>query len=120
MSSGLQRRRVAGGATGESSTPPTLSRPELTSSNHNSFSGRASPAVAAAAAAGLISQNSEVINSIDQLPSDHTIAFDPRDLEEGEERQKFPKLTMMEEVLLLGLKDKQVCSYLGRSIDIFF
>jgi hypothetical protein len=29
-------------------------------------------------------------------------------MEEGEERQKFPKLTMMEEVLLLGLKDKQV------------
>jgi hypothetical protein len=30
-------------------------------------------------------------------------------MEEGEERLKFPKLTMMEEVLLLGLKDKQVC-----------
>jgi hypothetical protein len=29
-------------------------------------------------------------------------------MEEGEERLKFPKLTMMEEVLLLGLKDKQV------------
>jgi hypothetical protein len=29
-------------------------------------------------------------------------------MEEGEERLKFPKLTLMEEVLLLGLKDKQV------------
>ena len=38
----------------------------------------------------------------------HKIAFDPRDLSESAERSKQPKLTMMEEVLLLGLKDKQV------------
>lgn len=41
------------------------------------------------------------------------IAYDPRDLEREDEdiRQggKAPKLTIMEEVLLLGLKDKQVC-----------
>lgn len=38
----------------------------------------------------------------------HKIAFDPRDISESEERSKQPKLTLMEEVLLLGLKDKQV------------
>lgn len=38
----------------------------------------------------------------------HKIAFDPRDISENEERGKQPKLTLMEEVLLLGLKDKQV------------
>ena len=38
----------------------------------------------------------------------HKIAFDPRDMQESEERNKQPKLTLMEEVLLLGLKDKQV------------
>jgi len=38
----------------------------------------------------------------------HKIAFDPRDISESEERIKQPKLTLMEEVLLLGLKDKQV------------
>lgn len=38
----------------------------------------------------------------------HKIAFDPRDLSESAERSKQPKLTLMEEVLLLGLKDKQV------------
>lgn len=38
----------------------------------------------------------------------HKIAYDPRDLSESAERSKQPKLTMMEEVLLLGLKDKQV------------
>jgi len=38
----------------------------------------------------------------------HKIAYDPRDISESEERIKQPKLTLMEEVLLLGLKDKQV------------
>lgn len=40
--------------------------------------------------------------------SDHKIAYDPKDLEQGEERAKQPKLTLMEEVLLLGLKDREV------------
>lgn len=37
--------------------------------------------------------------------------FDPKDFENGsmgEESGKMPRLTIMEEVLLLGLKDKQV------------
>lgn len=38
----------------------------------------------------------------------HKIAFDPRDISESAERSKQPKLTLMEEVLLMGLKDKQV------------
>lgn len=38
----------------------------------------------------------------------HKVAYDPRDISESEERVKQPKLTLMEEVLLLGLKDKQV------------
>ncbi|TDZ21824.1 Vacuolar protein sorting-associated protein 74 [Colletotrichum sidae] len=37
----------------------------------------------------------------------HKIAFDPRDISESVERSRQPKLTLMEEVLLLGLKDKQ-------------
>lgn len=45
----------------------------------------------------------------------HKIAFDPRDLSETEERNKQPKLTLMEEVLLLGLKDKQVSSDEGKT-----
>lgn len=101
MSSGLQRRRVAGGSSGDNNTslPPSSSRPDL--ANQNSFSGRNSPA---------LTNRTEGINTIDQQDSDHRIAFDPRDMEEGQEREKFPKLTMMEEVLLLGLKDKQVSS----------
>ena len=38
----------------------------------------------------------------------HKIAYDPRDISENAERSKQPKLTLMEEILLLGLKDKQV------------
>lgn len=38
----------------------------------------------------------------------HKIAFDPRDISESVERSKQPKLTLMEDILLLGLKDKQV------------
>jgi golgi phosphoprotein 3 len=38
----------------------------------------------------------------------HKIAYDPRDISENAERTKQPKLTLMEEILLLGLKDKQV------------
>jgi golgi phosphoprotein 3 len=92
--SGLQRRRVAGG---DNTLAPSTSRPDA--SNPNSFSGRSSPTIP--------SHSVEGINSIEQNP-DHRIAFDPRDMQEGEERLKFPKLTLMEEVLLLGLKDKQL------------
>lgn len=46
----------------------------------------------------------------------HKIAFDPRDISESEERNKQPKLTLMEEVLLMGLKDKQVNAILHSNI----
>ena len=36
------------------------------------------------------------------------VAYDPRDFENGGETQQMPRLTIMEEVLLLGLKDKAV------------
>ncbi|CAK7240864.1 MAG: Vacuolar protein sorting-associated protein 74 [Sporothrix thermara] len=45
--------------------------------------------------------------SYEQGDNGHKIAYDPRDLSESAERSKQPKLTLMEEVLLLGLKDKQ-------------
>lgn len=36
------------------------------------------------------------------------IAYDPRDLETEGEGKSMPRLTILEEVLLLGIKDKQV------------
>jgi len=46
--------------------------------------------------------------SYENSENGHKIAFDPRDISESAERNKQPKLTLMEEILLLGLKDKQV------------
>lgn len=45
--------------------------------------------------------------SYESTENGHKIAFDPRDISESAERLKQPKLTLMEEVLLMGLKDKQ-------------
>ena len=36
------------------------------------------------------------------------VAYDPRDLTDEDEVQENPRLTLMEEVLLLGLKDRAV------------
>lgn len=46
--------------------------------------------------------------SYENSENGHKIAFDPRDLSESAERSKQPKLTLMEEIILMGLKDKQV------------
>ncbi|KAI1498023.1 Golgi phosphoprotein 3-domain-containing protein [Biscogniauxia marginata] len=45
--------------------------------------------------------------SYEDSENGHRIAFDPRDISESAERSKQPKLTLMEEIILLGLKDKQ-------------
>ncbi|KAL1629361.1 putative vacuolar protein sorting-associated protein 74 [Diplodia seriata] len=45
--------------------------------------------------------------SYESAENGHKIAYDPRDISESAERSKQPKLTLMEEVLLMGLKDKQ-------------
>lgn len=55
-------------------------------------------------------------NSYSGGENGHIIGFDPRDLSESAERSKQPKLTLMEEVLLMGLKDKQVCKRYSRGI----
>ncbi|KAI1344536.1 Golgi phosphoprotein 3-domain-containing protein [Xylariaceae sp. FL0016] len=64
---------------------------------------------------GSINRNNSSQNVRDSAPetsyenseNGHKIAFDPRDISESAERSKQPKLTLMEEVILLGLKDKQ-------------
>jgi len=93
MSSGLTRRRgggAGGGAAGD---------------NDEGDSSRvASPAPKAGG-----SRDTGPETSYEAGENGHKIAFDPRDISESAERSKQPKLTLMEEVLLLGLKDKQVC-----------
>lgn len=107
-SSGLsQRRRGGGGAgpsplTGGSSTnsESPLASPSLkhrhvggsnAGSNHNSSSNN----------------NNSGSNGASSTGGGHRIAFDPRDLNDESEETQFPRLTLMEETLLLGLKDRQ-------------
>lgn len=89
MSSGLTRRR--GGAGGGASGADGESSNGMNRSNSSSNFKDNTPETSY--------ENSE---------NGHKIAFDPRDISESTERSKQPKLTLMEEVLLLGLKDKQV------------
>ncbi|ELR06962.1 PtdIns4P sensor [Pseudogymnoascus destructans] len=89
MSSGLTRRRGGGGGTASGDN------------DENSSSRVASPVPKAG------SSRDQPETSYESGENGHKIAFDPRDMNESAERSKQPKLTMMEEVLLLGLKDKQ-------------
>lgn len=88
---GLTRRRGGGRAAGEDDDGSRVSSP--------------------APKNGTASDSRGPETSFTDSANGHKIAFDPRDLSENQERSKQPKLTLMEEVLLLGLKDKQVSSF---------
>ena len=96
MSSGLTRRRGGGGGGGADGEDGDSSR------------------VASPAPKPSSSRDNGPETSYESGENGHKIAFDPRDISESAERSKQPKLTLMEDVLLLGLKDKQVSQ--GRSI----
>jgi golgi phosphoprotein 3 len=90
---GLTRRRGAGGGGGAVTSPDgdeESSNSRVTSPVPRQYPDRAPETAYEASENG------------------HIIAYDPRDISESAERSKQPKLTLMEEVLLLGLKDKQV------------
>lgn len=84
-SSGLTRRRGGGGATTENEDGSRVSSPAPKRNEDN--------------------RGPET--SYESSENGHKIAFDPRDISESAERNKQPKLTLMEEILLMGLKDKQ-------------
>jgi len=89
-SSGLTRRRGAGGGAALGNADGEGSNAASRSNSTNNV------------------RDSAPETSYENSENGHKIAFDPRDISESAERSKQPKLTMMEEVLLLGLKDKQV------------
>lgn len=91
-SSGL-RKRGAGGGTASATTPLGAN------GDGNPFDK---------SNAGGSTEGGALANSYTAEDGDHLVAYDPRDISESKERSKQPKLTLMEEVLLLGLKDKQV------------
>lgn len=88
-SSGLTRRRGAGAST---STDPTNDEADRVSSP---------------APRNRATEDRTPETSYESSSNGHKIAFDPRDMETSAEREKQPKLTLMEEILLMGLKDKQ-------------
>ena len=105
---GLSRRRVGGGGGGGGGGGSTTSSynddddNKLTKNDGGSRSGSPLPPHHAHAGSA--------------FEGGHRIAFDPRDLqqdasEEARTGGKMPRLTIMEEVLLLGIKDKQVTCY---------
>ena len=94
---GLSRRRVPASGAASTSTSDDSNGPTTTPSSASGSMRLATSAHAGSAFEG-----------------GNKIAFDPRDLErEGEDKKqggRAPRLTIMEEVLLLGLKDKQASS----------
>ncbi|KAF5318525.1 hypothetical protein D9619_011072 [Psilocybe cf. subviscida] len=113
---GLSRRRVAGGGGGGSSSPgfnddeeDTGTRRAANASNSSSQS-QSNGHAPARTHTPLGTGGAQHAGSAFEGGS--KIAFDPRDLEmDGVEEARIggrmPKLTIMEEVLLLGIKDKQ-------------
>ncbi|GAA5864886.1 hypothetical protein JCM3774_004261 [Rhodotorula dairenensis] len=88
--SGLSRRRGAGGAAGHGGASSPL---DASTSTLALAAGQSRPATPAAGT---------TVGS-----HHHKVAYDARDLGDADEDRKLPRLTLMEEVLLLGLKDKQ-------------
>lgn len=101
---GLSRRRVGGGGA-SSATSTTTNSP--TRSNFDTLT----PTVSASAPqpSSSSSPNGGSSHAGTALEGGSKVAYDPRDLMETEQGGgKMPLLTLLEEVLLLGLKDKQV------------
>ncbi|KZT50585.1 GPP34-domain-containing protein [Calocera cornea HHB12733] len=92
--SGLSRRRVGGGASAGDSTADIS-----TSSSQNGSSLSTTPAPSFPTSPNGYGGTA--------LEGSSKVAYDPRDLDGDAEDSKLPKLTILEEVLLLGLKDKQ-------------
>ncbi|ORX35920.1 Golgi phospho protein 3-domain-containing protein [Kockovaella imperatae] len=102
MTEGLTRRRGGGGGGGATASPdgPSSSTFDASSSTNptrrsggNAAAGVPGPANGGASGGGAIEGRGKV-------------AYDPRDFEDKGEANAQPKLTLMEEILLLGLKDK--------------
>lgn len=95
-SSGLSRRRVAG----------------VSSSLHEDDAEGIWPNGNGASMASSVNNLPKLSHAGSAFEGGSKVAYDPHELErESEEARvggKLPKLTIMEEVLLLGLKDKQV------------
>lgn len=96
-SAGLSRRRVGGTTSSYNDEDDDMNRTVNGGSDTGSRNGSTPPVQHAGSA----------------FERGRKVAYDPRDLQQGASEEakiggKMPRLTIMEEVLLLGLKDKQV------------
>lgn len=103
---GLSRRRVA------ASSSAADEDDDAWGLNGNATSSRHTPTPSVSSASHTV--NASTSHAGSAFEGGSKIAYDPRDLIEQEDEDarqggKSPRLTIMEEVLLLGIKDKQVC-----------
>lgn len=118
MSEGLTRRRGAGGTSPNPSTGSGFDTSSPSNGSNSTLRTAAAKPTSAPSSSSSSNPNSRVgIAGIGPGQESGAyegrgkVAFDPRDFESGSlssEGTRMPRLTIMEEVLLLGLKDKQV------------
>ncbi|KAA1092300.1 hypothetical protein PGTUg99_016761 [Puccinia graminis f. sp. tritici] len=103
---GLSRRRVAG--SNNNGSPSAMNgplSPDGSSAYNKTFQNDQSSTTNGANSSNNHTSNRDQSNN--DPSQNHKIAYDPRDLDDSTESSLNPKLTIMEEILLLGLKDKQ-------------
>ncbi|EPQ26832.1 uncharacterized protein PFL1_05467 [Pseudozyma flocculosa PF-1] len=103
---GLQRRRAGATASAPSSSAHRLDDDDDYPSRTASPAAGIAPSSSASLSAPGTRSATGSITTYDHERG-HKVAYDPRDLNDEREQGQNPRLTLMEEVLLLGLKDKQ-------------
>ncbi|KAI3485204.1 hypothetical protein L1887_51489 [Cichorium endivia] len=114
QSSGLQRRRGAGAAAAAAGPSTSASRiddddytPSRTGSPAPAGSSTPTRSAAGIPASAYGSRSATGSVTTYDESTGHRVAYDPRDLNDEREIGENPRLTLMEEILLLGLKDRQ-------------
>ncbi|KAL7415194.1 protein-vacuolar targeting-related protein [Mrakia frigida] len=98
---GLSRRRGGGGG------GAPFTNDEDSPAPSSSSTAPASPSLGSSNNKSAVPNGSSGGGGGGALEGRGKIAFDPRDFQDGGESKQVPKLTLLEEVLLLGLKDNQ-------------
>ena len=122
---GLSRRRVGGGGGGTTSSYNDDDENKLNFINNSHSNGGVSGGSRNNSPPPQPSLSVAAHHAGSAFEGGNKIAFDPRDLqqdasEEARTGGKMPRLTIMEEVLLLGIKDKQVCCSFLFFFSFFF
>lgn len=118
---GLQRRRgaPAGSRLDDDEGPSRTASPQPHNGESSTTRRNGAPSNGATAASSAELRGGA--GSITMTTTDgHRIAFDPRDLQDEGETAENPRLTLMEECLLLGLKDRQVSLFAGSKPSLIF